>query len=417
MKITTLPSGLRVLTLQTQTLTSVVAVGVNVGSQNETPAEQGITHFIEHMLFKGTTSRTALEQAILVEKLGSEINAFTSYKRTIFVTKGLAEHYKIGLELLADMMINSTISDVLIEEEKRIVTQEISESQTDPHILSSVRMLATAFPRHAIGRETLGTKKTVASFTREMITDYMARFYHAKNMIVVYAGPKEHDEVTSEIEELFRDLPRNSVVTNRQPVTYKGGLSFLRGDDPHFLIDMAFRGPGTSEVEQARCVQLLNVVLGHGASSPLFNQLREVEGLCYSVNAAGLHDLDHSLLLVNGWTEEHNVERFIKGTVGEINKIAQGVSDIDMMRAKNIIAFTVASTIEKPFSRIISDVEDVFDLGILRDPLEILESYRRISAEDVSKAAREILESPPTMVVTGKLSALKSMNLADAYCV
>ncbi|MGE5676018.1 MAG: M16 family metallopeptidase [Mycobacterium leprae] len=284
---TTLPSGLRVITESIPYVRSAsVGVWVGAGSSWETPQNMGISHLIEHMLFKGTPSRTARQIAQEIDGRGGNLNAYTAKEQTCYYAKVLDEHLPVAIDVLADMVLHSMFDPNHLAKEKGVVVEEIKMYEDVPDDLVHDLFAAAMWEGHALGRPIVGTEETVQSFTREQILGYCASHYIPSNIVIAAAGNVEHQQVVDLVARAFDELgQRSGSVPDwpAAPTDPQGPRSILRVKE-HEQVHLVVGMKGLyQDHDDLYALHLLNTVLGGGASSRLFQEIREERALAYSV--------------------------------------------------------------------------------------------------------------------------------------
>ncbi len=279
----TLGNGLRVIVKRMEGLLSVtMGVLVGAGAAYETDAEDGISHFIEHMQFKGTPTRTAFEISDAFDALGSQVNAFTGKDMTCYYCKSTSEHAKKSFELLADLFLNATFPEEEMAREKGVVIEEINMSEDSPEDLCTDLLARAAFGRENYGRNVLGPAENVTAFTREQMFAYKREFYCPENIVVSFAGNIGIEEAVSLAEKYFGGLQRTNYTPRLKSVSLRTDKLFVSKpiEQAHF----AFAFPSVPRSDSRYpAVQVMNIILGGGMSSRLFKRVREELGLAYSV--------------------------------------------------------------------------------------------------------------------------------------
>jgi predicted Zn-dependent peptidase len=400
-KLTTLPNGLRVVTVYRPVQSVIVSVFVNVGSRFETEAENGLSHFLEHMAFKGTPTRSSKDITFEVEHLGASVNAFTSHEMTAYYVAGLSDHIGPALDILSDVLMNSVMDPNEIEREQNVVLDEIDRSQDNIDDVAMDALSATAYPNQAIGRPILGSKDNVLSFKKENLLDYLKRHCHANGLIVLCTGDIDHDLFVDEVTSRFGTIEPGETPAP-VPTQYVGGTTLiLDGRFSQAHIHMAFPCPGSVDDDFAR-FDLLSDVLGTGMSSPLFQEVREKAGLGYVVSAGLFPHNDRSLFVVGGACSAGHVSEFMKKSLGELVKIANGtIEDTDWERARNQVTRQIVSRSESSMSLAQMSAAQLFALGHTRSLSDMKKRYLNVTREEVIAAARELISSVPTIIVAG----------------
>jgi predicted Zn-dependent peptidase len=391
---TVLDEGLRILT-STMPHTRSVSVGffIGVGSRYETEEENGITHFIEHMLFKGTKKRpSARDIAVAIEGIGGVFNASTGRELTSYWAKVAQDHFPVAVDVLADMLLNSKLDEGDLEKERGVIIEEINMTLDRPS--DWVHLLATAllWPNHPLGRDQAGTKESVAGLTRKMIQSYIQRHYHPGNAVVAIAGNIEHDKAVEGIAAQLTGW-KVSPAASYLPMDQEQAAARLKIEHrPTQQAHLAITLPGISRFDDDRYdLSLLNTILGQGMSSRLFLEVREKRGLAYSVYSYLYPTLDTGLMGVYAGVDAQQIEKAIEAILSELEKAKQEpVAEDELQRAKE---FTKG--------RLLLQMEDSFSVAswigqqeILEDRVrtvdEVLEIIDAVSIEDVQKVAQRL---------------------------
>ncbi|MEH6525779.1 MAG: pitrilysin family protein, partial [Sneathiella sp.] len=303
LKVSTLSNGLRVISDPMPGLeTAAVGVWVDTGARHETVAENGISHVLEHMAFKGTEKRSALEIAEVIEAVGGHLNAYTSRDQTAYFARVLKADVPLAVDILGDILQHSSFDDTELGREKEVIVQEIGQTQDTPDDIIFDHLQETAYPDQPLGRSILGTSAKVRGFGRDTISGYMKKRYLASKMVLSASGAIDHDELVRMAEQAFSELPTNGA-TNMETALYKGG-EFLENrelEQIHFALSVPGVAYGDDDFYTS---QILSGLLGGGMSSRLFQELRERRGLCYSVFSFASSFADTGLFTVYAGTGE-----------------------------------------------------------------------------------------------------------------
>jgi predicted Zn-dependent peptidase len=401
-QLTTLANGLRVITATLPGFDSA-AVGafVDVGSRNENPEENGIAHFLEHMAFKGTTTRNALDIAIEIETLGSNINAYTSQGITAYFVTGLGSTMEKSVAIIGDVLTNSVFNDADITVEKGVILQEISRSFDNPGHVAYNAFNQTAYPGQAIGRSILGPPEFIKSATRENFTSFVARYYTAQNMVVVGTGDIEHSAFVQMVERYFAAIPSRPDVPAEQKAEYVGG--YERSASSKFEQVTALLG-WQSVAETDKCVyahRMLTTAIGGGMSSPLFQEVREKRGLVYAVHAG--HDCgpDYGEFIMQAGATPENLDELVKVSCGVFAAAGKAITPHDLERARNRELVGYATIKEKPFSLARYLASNLFDHGRIVEPDEEKRAVEAVTLADLADAADSIFQTRPTVALVG----------------
>jgi len=333
---TILDNGVRILSEQ-RSDTRAVSLGIWVenGSRHETPSIGGISHFIEHLLFKGTKRRTAQEIAQAMDSVGGVINAFTGKEYTCYYAKVLDDHFDLAVDILADIFLNSTFDSQEIERERSVVLQEIAQADENPEDYVHDLFSADYFGDHALGRPICGSVETVSGLQREDLIKFVAERYLPGRVILTAAGNVEHEVVVDSLAKAFADLElRDLGQPVSTPESYRGVFYHPKTlEQVHICMGV----PGLPHAHDQRyAAHILNTLLGGGMSSRLFQEVREKRGKAYSVYSflSSYHDLGY--LGIYAGTKPEWTNEVMEVIIGEIRTIAQGnITEDEFLRAQN----------------------------------------------------------------------------------
>ncbi|MBV9811899.1 MAG: insulinase family protein, partial [Acetobacteraceae bacterium] len=302
-RVTRLPSGLTVATERMDRVETVsFGAYVATGTRHEEAAENGISHFLEHMAFKGTERRTAAAIAEEIEAVGGHINAYTAREQTAFYVKVLKEDLALGADIIGDILCHSTFEPDELERERGVILQEIGQTNDTPDDVIFDHFQLTAYPGQPMGRPVLGTEDRIREMPRRALMDYMRRHYTHSNTVIAAAGNLEHDAVLALVDKHFRDLP-GTRAPEAAPAFYQGG-EFREAralDQVHIVLGFPSVSYGDDEFYPS---MLLATLLGGGMSSRLFQELREKRGLVYSVYSFTAPAVDGGLFGIYAGTGE-----------------------------------------------------------------------------------------------------------------
>ncbi len=404
-EVTTLPSGLTVATeTMPQVQTASIGVWVGAGSRSEAAHEHGISHLLEHMAFKGTTRRTARRIAEEIEAVGGEINAATSVENTCYYARVLDHDIPLAVDILADILTDSVFDPEELERESHVVLQEIGAANDMPEDVVFDLLQERAFPDQPIGRPILGTPETVKSFDRAALRSYLGNHYRTSQMVVAAAGNLSHAEVVRIAEERFAALPTGETPTLAEAV-YRGGDVRETRDLAEAQMTLAFEGrPYASPDHHA--AQVLATVLGGGMSSRLFQEIRENQGLCYSISAFHWGYRETGLFGIHAATGEEDLERMMPGIVAEVARLADTLEESEIARAKAQLRAGLLMSLESPVSRASQIARQTLIWGRPLTTAEILAKIAAVDLAQVKRLAREIFGgSMPTMALVGPVGA------------
>jgi predicted Zn-dependent peptidase len=402
-------SGLRIVTEEVPSVRSAaVGIWVNVGSRDEAPATAGASHFLEHLLFKGTTSRTALEISSSIESVGGEMNAFTSKEYTCFYARVIDTDLPMAIEVVSDLITSSIVTALDVDAERKVVLEEIAMRDDDPSDLVHDLFSDTYYGDTPIGRPILGTIESINNMSRNTVFNYYKKKYKPSDLVVAVAGNIKHKRVVAMVEEaLSRDNFLNIIGTpNIRPNTpiKRGpqtpvGLMYRKTEQAHMLYGME----GVARADERRfAMGVLSAALGGGMSSRLFQEIREKRGLAYSVYAYSQQFAGSGTLGFYAGcnpTKAVEVVEIIREIL--IDVADHGMSHEEIERAKGAVRGSLVLSQEDSGSRMSRIGKNEIVYGQVMDFDDILKAISRVSAEDVRAIAGEYLTKTPTLALVG----------------
>ena len=397
----TLPNGLTVASVRLPGFrTAAIGAFLRVGSRHESAPLNGISHFLEHMAFKGTSRRDAKRISYEAELVGANMNAYTAKDHTAYYMVLLAEHARTAFDVLADVLCDSTFPPDELERERGVILQEIAEADDDPHDLVQDRFDLQAFPKQPFGRPILGQRKAIRTITRDDLMHHMRAHYTAGNMVVVGAGGIEHEAFLDMAVEHFGRLPPG-LSSPAEPALYAGGFSHVEGDYEQTSVALGWPIPGRGDPDYP-AYELLSDLFGGGMSSPLFQAVRERHGLAYSVDAyAEGHD-DCGTLQVSAGVAPRNLRTFFQVVCDELSALADRIPEDDLERARNQQKSNLLMTMERPLALAEAVARDLFLHGRVLSIEEVVDRTARVDAEGLRTAAARMLAERPTLSLVGR---------------
>lgn len=405
--LTTLPSGLRVVSQRMDHAATVsLGIWIGAGSRDELPNEHGLAHLLEHMAFKGTARRSALEIAEQIESVGGDLNAATSVEYTCYTARVLGADLGLAVDILADIITSPSLTEEELKREKGVILQEISAVQDTPDDLVYDRFLQAAFPDQPIGRPILGTAKTVKGFTPDAIRAYLARNYHAGNMVLAASGAVDHDELVALAKEHLSKLSAAPATPlTREAGEYRGGEARIGSDEEQLhlvlgLPGLPFKGG------QHYALQIFASVLGGGLSSRLFQEVREQRGLAYAIDAFHWPFSDCGVFGIGAGTAPEDASELIEVALGCLRQAAEDVSEVEVARARAQMKVGLLASLESPGGKLEQMARQVllFDRAIPRE--ELAARLDAVTLEDVRAAGRSLLGHQPTIAAVGPTHGL-----------
>jgi predicted Zn-dependent peptidase len=395
----TLPSGLRLVSEQMPHVRSVtVGVWLARGSRHESDAESGVAHFVEHMLFKGTTSRSAREIAQTIDSIGGQLDAFTAKEYASYYVKVLDEHLPVALDLLSDLVLRPALAPADVAREQSVILEEIKMVEDAPDDLVHELFAQQFWSRHPLGRPILGTPETVGALTAEELRKYFSATYVAPHFVIAAAGHFEHPRLRELIEKTFADIPSSAQVgVTLPPAVTPGVVSRVKDiEQSHLCI-------GTPAYHQAHAdrhaIYVLNTILGGSMSSRLFQHIREDRGLAYAVFSHLTTYTDAGMLTVYAGCATEKVDQVIDLTLKELRTLRDAeVPAEELRRAKDHLKGSLMLGLESTSSRMshLARQELFFRRHVTLD--EMLANIEAVKADDVQRVARDLF-------VDGRLAA------------
>lgn len=399
-KCTKLNNGFHILTYSMPGAQSVALnLIARVGSRYESENQSGISHFLEHMAFKGTKTRSAKKIAEEFDSIGGHFNAYTSREQTVYYAKVLPENTHIALDIIADIIQNSVFDQEDITKEYSVICQEIAQTLDSPDDLAYEKLSQVAFENQAIGRSILGTEATIARFTTEDFHSYIRKHYHADNMFLSVAGKVNHEEIVSMAKQMF-DFEKSDGA-NIESATYTSGISLISKQLEQSNIIIGFNSIAYTEIVPFYHAQILSLILGGGISSRLFQNIREDLGLAYSVGAFNSSYSDTGLFSLYAGTSHENLVKTSESLVDEILKICDNVTKEELDRAKAQIRASIIMAEEKSSYKS-EEIGRTFSIFGKYEGREVLMNYINNTTEnDIIAVARRIFSSAPSLSVVG----------------
>jgi len=345
-----LPNGLRIVTERMPALESAaVGLWVDAGGRHERPEQNGIAHFLEHMAFKGTARRSALQIAEEVEDVGGYINAYTSRETTAYYARVLGQDVPLALDVIADIVLNPALPEPEIEVERGVILQEIGQALDTPDDIVFDWLQEAAFPDQALGRTILGPAERVQAFTQADLARFVAEHYGPDQLVLAAAGAVDHDAIVAQAERLFGHLASNA----HGPVEharFQSGEKRVVKPLEQVHLTLALEGPGYDS-RDLYTAQVHATLLGGGMSSRLFQEAREKRGLCYSVFASAGAYADTGMLTLYAGTGAGDVADLSRLLVDEVRRVALDVSDAEVDRARAQMKAGLLMGLESPSAR------------------------------------------------------------------
>ena len=403
---TTLPNGLRVITDHVPSMHSVaLGIWVGVGTRHENLAQNGVAHMVEHMLFKGTKTRNALQIAEELENVGGSMNAYTSREVTSYHVHLLAEDVKLGLDVMADMYLNSTLPQDEIEREREVILQEIGMTNDTPDDLVFDIFSETAYPKQALGAPILGRAHNIENMSQKDLQGYIDQFYRPANTVISAAGAVDHDQFVTQVEDLFAGQPA-SKACSFQDAAYQGGETRLVKDleQSHFIL--GFKGIPRLD-DDYYTAQVLSTILGSGMSSRLFQEVREKRGLVYSIFSYHSGYQDDGQFGIYAGTGPEKLDEIIPVICDEVLKVGGDVKEEELHRAKSQLKAGMLMGRESMMTRADQQAKYMLFRRQAFDLESLIATIERVDMAAIKRVADKVFATRPTLAALGPLDKLE----------
>ena len=408
-EVTTLPNGLTVATHSMPHLESVaLGLWVGAGARSETPSEHGISHLLEHMAFKGTRRRSARDIAEAIEAVGGEMNAETSVDHTTYYIRLLKEDVAVGIDVLGDVVGDSLLDEEELEREQHVISQEIGAAQDVPEDWVYELFQETAFPGQAIGRSILGTPESIRRHTTGDLRDFLHRHYSGPQTVLAAVGNLDHDELARLAEQHLGGLPPHAA-TGVDAASYGGGESTQSRPLQEAQIVLGFPAPSHAD-DSFVAAHLFSSILGGGMASRLFQELREDRGLCYSVHSFYWPFSDAGVFGINAATSEDDIAELMPVIVDELRKMADGVTDAELRRAKAQLRSGLLMVLESPIARASQMARHILIHGRPLSLAEMVEKVDAVGQADLAALGAGLLDTYPTLAAIGPIDPLPAVG-------
>jgi len=410
----TLEDGMRFVTDRMDSVETVsLGVWVNAGARNETAEINGVSHLLEHMAFKGTARRSALDIAVEIENVGGHLNAYTSRESTVYYATVLKEDADLALDIVSDILMNSTFADDELARERTVVLQEIGQANDTPDDIIFDTFQETAYPDQPLGRAILGTTDIVSRMPRETLKGYIDAQYGSDRMILSAAGNLDHDTLAGLAEKAFAGVSPSQAEAPIAGVYTGGDNREIRDLEQAHLV-MGFDGVGYGD-DDYYPLAVLSTALGGGMSSRLFQEVREKRGLVYSIYTFSSAYQDGGLFGLYAGTGADEVAELVTVVCDELRRVASDpMDDSEIARSRAQIKAGVLMSLESTSSRAerVARHLQVYDRIIPVD--EIARRIDAVTAEDVRRVAERLLTSAPTLTALGPVGGLQDYDAVKA---
>lgn len=399
---TELDNGLRVLTDTAPERSTVsVSAWVGVGSRDESDVLAGASHFLEHLLFKGTSDRSARDIAVAMDGVGGDMNAFTSNEHTAFYAAVPATDTDLAVDLLLDVIERPALTERDVDAERHVILEELAAAREDPDDVASVALYEALFPSHPLGRETLGTPETIADLGRDDVAGFFTRWYRPANLVVAAAGAVDHDQLTEAVLRRFDGMPAGETPARHAPSVGPQPHAFTERPGELVHVGVGWRAPAITDPDRY-ALSVLNHAFGGGPSSVLFQEIREARGLTYSVGSDLSQHGDTGALSVHCATHSEQGDQLV-GLICHLagEMAAHGIDREALERVKGAVRGGVVMAMESVTARMTRLGGGETTLGLVTPLGEYLERIEAVTCDDVQRVATEVFASPCSVSVVG----------------
>lgn len=391
-QVTELANGFKILTEHIPHVRSVaVGIWVDVGSRDENYQLAGISHFIEHLMFKGTTRRSAKDIAEELDAVGGQLNAFTTKEYTCYYARLLDEHFPLAVDLLSDMVLNSRFDQEDIDRERNVILEEIKMYEDTPDEQVHDLFAETIWQTHPLGRPIIGDKKTIGSLNRQDLLSFYQKYYNSGNIVVTVAGSFDQQQVIATLTDLFGSSSGDKKIRRYTPPLSSQQIVCKTKDTEQVHICLGLPGLAIDH-EKIYVMQIINTVLGGGISSRLFQEIREQRGLVYSVFSYHSSYYDTGLFCIYAGLSKKNVPAALELIVKEVQAIQQsGISVVELQRAKEQLKGNLLLSMENVSSRMSRLGRSQLYLGEVISPEETVRRIMAVTDQDIRDLAGMLL--------------------------
>jgi len=408
-QLSTLANGLRIATDRIDTVDTVsLGIWVDVGTRHEPSDINGVAHFLEHMAFKGTERRSALAIAEEIEAVGGHLNAYTSRESTAYYAKMLKEDVPLALDILSDILQNSTFELEELERERAVILQEIGQANDTPDDIVFDHFQECAYPDQAMGRPVLGRPEIIRQIERDTVIRYLRTHYGARRMVLAASGHLDHDRIAELADHLLGGLPADRPATT-EPACYAGGDRREQRDLEQLHLVLGFPGVVLGDPDYyAACV--LSTAFGGGMSSRLFQEIREKRGLVYTIHSFVHGYRDGGLFGVYAGTGETEAAELLPAVCQEVLRLEDGLSPVELNRAKTQMKAGLLMSLESTSARCEQLAQHLLIHGTPFDPLEIVARIEAVDDAAIHRVVARWRLAPPTLAALGPLSGLEEFD-------
>jgi len=407
-----LANGLTVLFDKMPQIESVsIRILFKTGNRNEKDSIQGISHILEHMLFKGTKKRSAKDIAFEFDSIGGYLNAFTCKERTVYHAKCLKNDLAVAVDILSDILIESVYDQDELTREQKVICQEISDADDNPEDVLFDALFKQAFPHDQIGNPIAGTHKSVLSCSRDDLIKYYSKYYFPGNTFLSISGNIDETKALELINDKFSSWSNGSsdIVPDTLP-EYVGGEVRINKPIEQAHIALIFNGVSVLDKDYY-AHQIAAIIAGGSMSSRLFQEVREKRGLAYSISAFSTNYSDCGIWGIYGSTDPHSLNELINVSIDELKKMTWDINETEVKIAKAQVKASLLMSMENSGSRAEKLVSNLSIFGRVIPNEEIVAKIEKITVEDIQNCIRSLISSKCTLSAVGQIDQLQSYDV------
>ncbi len=401
----------------------IVQIAVPVGSQNELREEGGISHFLEHMAFKGTEKRTYKQISEAVDNVGGITNACTSKGYTMYYIKALKKDVEMIFDVLSDMLFCSSFPQEEIEKERWVIIQEKAMCEDEPSCVNEDLFYLKAYGDTAFGRPIIGTSENIKRFSRDNFINYRAKNYKTNEMIIGVCGNVEEKKIQKLADKYFSKHEIKNKKYKREKAKYIGGAEVkAKKDLEQIKFTLGFNGIVNDfkditheNLEKIYAMKIGSMILGSGMSSRLFQEIREKRGLVYYIHTSTESYSDTSLFAIDAGFSPDKINEFVPALKGELAGICQKITDCELSRAINQLESAFLMQLEKSSVRVDKMVDNLILYNKIIDTDEVLDIVKNLTKKQITNAMTTILSGKPTLAVYGNVDNKKASYLLKEF--
>ncbi|HZK55781.1 MAG TPA: pitrilysin family protein [Desulfosporosinus sp.] len=398
---TILPNGVRIITEEIEHVRSVaIGLWVGAGSRDEREGYEGISHFMEHMFFKGTEHRTARALAESLEAVGGQLNAFTTKEYTCYYVKVLDEDLDLAIDVLSDMFFHSLFDEKEIEKEKNVVIEEIKMYEDSPDELIHDVFSEQVWKEHSLGKPILGTEASINSLSREKIMNFLSEHYAPDNVVIAVAGKIKHEDIVAKLSAQFGTFKRGGRRVLEEPPIGQTVEHYQKKETEQMHIILGVPGLGQDD-EDIYAMHIFNNILGGGLASRLFQEIREQRGLAYSVYSYHSTYVDSGLFAIYAGTSPKNTQEVIECILQELKEMSEkGITADELARTKAQIKGGLYLGLESVSSRMSRLGKTELTYNRVLSPEEVIGKLEKVTLEDVLRVIQRLWQKDKISIMT-----------------